>query len=196
MGDEKEKQINREGLTYHVTINKVHDVYGRNLLTSLEWMGVPFPMVGTIKSVSPRHNGLCISLNHWRVWRKSYQGKCMEGISRNGANGVNHANEQRGMLLSSQPSAICHLRILCAIVGRRSDVKGASFFLRNYRVSEFQVPAKICLVEGLSKVGYSGDQPSATPHTGTLAAGHATRQVVLPGFSCCFLLPIPGSRRE
>jgi hypothetical protein len=118
-----------------------------------------------------------------------------QGISRNGVNGVNHANEQRGMLLSSQPFAICHLRILCAIVGRPSDVKGASFFLRNYRVSEFQVPAKIRLVEGLRTVDPLNIQPYPVPHTVTLAAGHATCSG-LPGFSCCFLLPIPGPRRE
>jgi hypothetical protein len=39
----KKRRLTREGLTYHVNINKVHDVYGRNLLRSLEWMGVSFP---------------------------------------------------------------------------------------------------------------------------------------------------------
>ena len=39
----KKRRLTREGLTYHVNINKAHDVYGRNLLRSLEWMGVPFP---------------------------------------------------------------------------------------------------------------------------------------------------------
>ena len=36
----KKRRLTREGLTYHVNINKAHDVYGRNLLRSLEWMGV------------------------------------------------------------------------------------------------------------------------------------------------------------
>jgi hypothetical protein len=111
-----------------------------------------------------------------------------QGISRNWANGVNHANEQRGMLLSSQSFAICHLRILCAIVGRPSDVKGASFFLRNYRVSEFQVPAKIRLVEGLRTVDPLNIHPHPVPHTGLPLQQDMSLAVVSPAsraVSCC-----------
>jgi hypothetical protein len=143
----KRRLTRRVGLTYHVNINKVHDVYGRNLLTSLEWMGVFSEC--TVKSVSPRHNGLCIpeimaSLRNRIVMRKVVKDpKCARGgISRDGKLG-DHANKQRSTLLSFAICGFAICEFYVRVLGGGGRMDAASFFLRNYRVGGSQEPAEI-----------------------------------------------------
>jgi len=80
---------------------------------------------------------VCASLNHgeFELW-EMYEGllMCQGGLVGTGKWEQSCEQTAKQVVIKS---VICHLRILCASVGRRSDVRDASFFLRNYRVTEF-----------------------------------------------------------